>query len=126
MTRDGTQSGSHSQRLYSRRYENCLRPEPLEWVYEGLTPALPTALLVNGGRAGDLSIAIIYASVAARLGVRAAPVTVGDTGQAQLPAEIAGRYAGLAAAPPPGDAWLLRLTRELRYQCVAEICCLSL
>ena len=93
---------------------NCLRPEPLEWVYEGLTPALPSALLVNGGRTGDLSLAIVYASVVARVGVSAVPVPVGDTGQAQLPAEIAGRYAGLAAAPPPGDAWLLRLASELR------------
>ena len=116
-----TRSGSCSQRLYSRRYANCLRPEPLEWVYEGLTPALPSALLVNGGRAGDLPIAIIYASVAARLGLPAVPVPVGDTGQAQLPPEIAGRYAGLAAAPPPGDAWLLRLKVELRCGTVRRL-----
>ena len=99
-----------SQRLFSRRHANCLRPEPLEWVYEGLTPALPTALLLNGGRAGDLSIALIYAGVAARLGLAVVPVPLSAGGLAQLPPEIADRYAGLAAAPPPQTAWLLRMT----------------
>jgi len=112
------------QRLFNRRHANCIRPEPFEWVYEGLTPALPTALLVNGGRAGDLSIALIYASVAARLGLAAVPVPLSAGGVVQLPPEIADRYAGLAAVPPLQTAWLLRLTggcsRRLRNHMVCR------
>jgi len=102
----------HPQRLFGK--DRFLRPEPFEWVYEGLTPALPSALLANGGRADPLALVIIYSIVAARQGLNLTPLPGIFTPLAEVPSELPPRLAvrhallGAAAAPdlPP---WILRV-----------------
>ncbi|GIL86291.1 hypothetical protein Vretimale_13717 [Volvox reticuliferus] len=93
------------------------RHEPVEWVYDGLAPAL-LPQVVKRRRGIPLSLAILYCSVARRLGVSAAPVKAASGGAPgisegpatlhNLPPEVAVRQAGRTVAlAPPLDTWLV-------------------
>eukprot|EP00877_Chromochloris_zofingiensis_P009573 jgi/Chrzof1/486/Cz01g17160.t1 len=92
--------------------------EPVEWVYEGLSPLLLPDVLDR--RTGiPLSLALVYAAVAERLGVPVELVCVHDFDMPgigsgpvhlqDLPPEVAVKQAGraIAAAPAP-NTWLIR------------------
>ncbi|GLC36810.1 hypothetical protein PLESTB_000780600 [Pleodorina starrii] len=99
--------------FHQRRFKH----EPVEWVYDGLAPALLPQVL-RRQRGIPLSLAVLYCSVARRLGVPAAPVKAAagfgpgvSEGPATLhilPPEVAARQAGRSVAlAPPLDAWLV-------------------
>ncbi|GIL53826.1 hypothetical protein Vafri_9466 [Volvox africanus] len=93
------------------------RHEPVEWVYDGLAPAL-LPQVVKRRRGIPLSLAILYCCVARRLGVSAAPVKAaaggapgiseGPAALHNLPPEVAVRQAGRTVALAPSlDTWLV-------------------
>lgn len=109
-----------SQVLFHAPGEGRFRNDPVEWVYDGLGPALLPPLLRHR-RGVPLSLAVLYCCVAARLGLGVRPVRAAS-GQEQgggsvaegpatlhgLPPEVAARQAGRTAAlAPPQDTWLV-------------------
>lgn len=99
--------------------EAKLKNAPFEWVYDGLAPALLPQVLQRG-KGMPLSLALVAAGVARRLGVRVQLLCAPEGLQSstasgplllqQLPPEVAARQAGrtTASAPSP-DNWLLQL-----------------
>ncbi|KAG2484317.1 hypothetical protein HYH03_016859 [Edaphochlamys debaryana] len=89
---------------------------PVEWVYDGVAPALLPYVL-RRRRGVPLSLAVLYAGVARRLGVAAVPVRAagaalnvaeGPALLQDLPPEVAVRQAGRALAVTPSiDDWLV-------------------
>lgn len=105
-----------SQRLFGDG--RFLRPEPFEWVYEGIVPALPCALLANGGKADPLALAVTYSIVAARLGLDLTPLPALWAPPATAPPEMLPHLAARLAArtsvvAPELPQWLLRIEGAL-------------
>ncbi|GLI68291.1 hypothetical protein VaNZ11_012652 [Volvox africanus] len=123
----GARGGGRSQPIFLRQQLEAIskvlfhqlkfRHEPVEWVYDGLAPAL-LPQVVKRRRGIPLSLAILYCCVARRLGVPAAPVKAAAGGMPgisegpaalhNLPPEVAARQAGRTVALAPSlDAWLV-------------------
>eukprot|EP00198_Chlamydomonas_reinhardtii_P010478 XP_001699815.1 predicted protein [Chlamydomonas reinhardtii] len=98
-------------------YELKFRHEPVEWVYDGLAPALLPQVITRR-RGVPLSLAVLYCAVCRRLGLAAVPIKAGSGGAPGvaegpaalhgLPPDVAARQAGrtVALAPSP-DCWLV-------------------
>ncbi|KAG2436490.1 hypothetical protein HXX76_006790 [Chlamydomonas incerta] len=98
-------------------HELKFKHEPVEWVYDGLAPALLPQVITRR-RGVPLSLAVLYCAVCRRLGLAAAPVKAGSGGAPGvaegpaslhgLPPDVAARQAGrtVALAPSP-DCWLV-------------------
>lgn len=97
-----------------------LRHAPIEWLYDGLDPLLPSKALAKG-KAAPFTLAVITAMICGRLGRPAVPIRAAAptpqvapgaaavAGGVLMPEDVAARQAGRTASFIPTDSWLVGL-----------------